>query len=76
MSVGSARSLPSAIQRSAPMTGFTPRLSASRWNFTIANRFPWSVSATAGMPASTTACMSRGTRTMPSAREYSVCSLR
>ena len=53
-----------------------PRRSASRWNLTIANRLPWSVRATAGMPAPATACMSRGTRTMPSTSEYSVCSRR
>ena len=58
------------------MRGLTPRFSASRWNLTIANRLPWSVRATAGMPAAATACMSRGTRTMPSTSEYSVCSRR
>src|SRR5688572_10094309 len=72
--IGSARPFSHSIQRSAPIRGFTPCRSASRWNFTIANRLPWSVSATAGMPAPATASMSRGTRTMPSTSEYSVCS--
>src|SRR5687767_5568552 len=72
--IGSARPLSPSIQRSTPIRGFTPCRSASRWNFTIANRLPWSVRATAGMAAPATACMSRGTRTMPSTSEYSVCS--
>src|SRR5688572_11888193 len=74
--IGSARSLSPSIQRSTPIRGFTPCRSASRWNFTIANRLPWSVRATAGMAAPATACMSRGTRTMPSTSEYSVCNRR
>src|SRR5580658_6593553 len=40
----------------------------------MANRLHWSVTATAGMPASATASISSGTRTTLSISEYSVCS--
>jgi hypothetical protein len=41
-------------------------------NFIMLNMFPWSVTATAGMPVSTHFFTRSGMRVRPSRREYSV----